>query len=223
MYLSLSRYKTATLVRIEPSTSRSVVRRSTTRPSRLPIFDEISVTQRLWRLVCVYTVYRFPKIWTPSSYGLSYLKLGRELQSNLYIWKMCPFTFGRILIILLSFLATAYLFTLLKTNLFQICKFNTNKQVQLDIIHTFWASVYAVQITFLLTDTCINRICICVSIQILKCRWQADVSNAKTRLLMIWYKMPQIIASYFIKTRAANKRSNCIMYNKCTHIYLIHL
>ena len=33
-------YKTATLARIEPSTSRFGVRRSTTRPSRLPIFDE---------------------------------------------------------------------------------------------------------------------------------------------------------------------------------------
>ena len=84
MYLSQG-YKTATLVGIEPSTSRSGVRRSTTRPSRLPIFDEISVTQRLWRLVWVYTVYLFPKIWIPSSYGLSYLKLGKELQSNLYI------------------------------------------------------------------------------------------------------------------------------------------
>ena len=53
MYLAEG-YKTATLVRIEPSTSRSGVRRSTTRPSRLPIFDEISVTQRLSRLVLVY-------------------------------------------------------------------------------------------------------------------------------------------------------------------------
>ena len=77
-------YKTATLVRIEPSTSCSGVR-STTRPSRLPIFDEISVTQRLWRLVWGYTVYLFPNILIPSSYGLSYLKLGKELQSNLYI------------------------------------------------------------------------------------------------------------------------------------------
>ena len=84
MYLAQG-YKTATLVRIEPSTSHCGVRRSTTRPLRLPIFDEVSVTQCLWGLVLGYTVYLFPKIWIPSSYGLSYLKLGKELQSNLYI------------------------------------------------------------------------------------------------------------------------------------------
>ena len=52
---------TRPLVRIEPSTSRSGVRRSTTRPSRLPIFDEISVTQRLWRLVWGELFTYFPK------------------------------------------------------------------------------------------------------------------------------------------------------------------
>ena len=82
MYLAQG-YKTATLVRIERSISRSGVRRSSTRSSRLPIFDEIYVTQRLWRLVWGYTVYLFSKIWMPSSYGLSYLKIGKELQSNL--------------------------------------------------------------------------------------------------------------------------------------------
>ena len=84
MYLAQG-YKTATLVRIEPSTSRYGVRRSTTWPSRLPIFDEISLTQRLRRLVWGYTVHLFPKTGIPSSYGLSYRKLGKELQSNLYI------------------------------------------------------------------------------------------------------------------------------------------
>ena len=52
MYLAQG-YKTATLVRIEPPISRSGVRRSTIRPSRLPTFGEISVTQRLWRIVCL--------------------------------------------------------------------------------------------------------------------------------------------------------------------------
>ena len=43
MYLAQG-YQTVTLVRIEPSTSRSGVQRSTTRSWRLPIFDEIFVT-----------------------------------------------------------------------------------------------------------------------------------------------------------------------------------
>ena len=83
--VSCIRLQNGDLSDIEPSTSRSGVRRSTTRYLRLPIFDEISVTQRLWRLVWGYTVYLFPKMWIPSSNGLSYLKLWKELQSNLYI------------------------------------------------------------------------------------------------------------------------------------------
>ena len=50
-------YKTATLVRIASDLSLRSPKLNT-RPSRLPIFDEISVSQRLWCLISGYTVYQ---------------------------------------------------------------------------------------------------------------------------------------------------------------------
>ena len=69
------------------------------------------------------------------SFGLSYLKLSDHLVGRSYKVTICVFSqFGRILILILLVPDHGLPFTLVKTKLFQICKFNTHKQVQNIII-----------------------------------------------------------------------------------------
>ena len=108
---------------------------------------EISVAQHLRLLIWGNTVCPCPKIRTPGPYmqmiafGLSYLKLSDLLVGSLKSYKVCIISqFGRIL--------NDSDFTLVKTKLFQIYKFNTHNKYNSSLFMLSVQQAFAVHITF---------------------------------------------------------------------------
>ena len=116
----------------------------------ISFFDDIPVTLGLRRLIWGFTVCLCPKIRTPCSYGLSFLKLsdllmGRSCKVIYRFEKICVISqFGRILVMIVLVPGHCLPLTLLKTNFFfkyvHVSTRHTHKQVQRDIIHPFCAT-----------------------------------------------------------------------------------